>query len=106
MVSELEMKGYLRFLILWLIDKQPLSGVKIACEIEKRKGSKPSPGTIYPALKELKSMGLIEDMQNPERDKMYILTTKGKEELEKNCDTFCRTFYDLAERMENSRVIE
>jgi DNA-binding PadR family transcriptional regulator len=32
---------------------------EIADEIAKRKGEKPSPGTIYPALKNLREMGFI-----------------------------------------------
>ena len=78
------MKGFLTFLILWLLSKKDMTGAEIAIEMEKRKGHKPSPGTIYPALKELKSRGLIEEIENSIRDKVYILTIKGKEVLEKN----------------------
>ena len=49
-----EMKGYLTYLILWIIGKNSMNGAEIGRELEKRRGTKPSPGTIYPALKELK----------------------------------------------------
>jgi len=46
-----DMRGMLSFLILFLLSKKPMNGQDIASELEKRKGEKPSPGTIYPALK-------------------------------------------------------
>jgi hypothetical protein len=48
-----DMRGMLSFMILWLLTKKPMHGQMIANEIEKRKGIKPTPGTIYPALKNL-----------------------------------------------------
>ena len=53
------MKGFLSYLMLWMLSKKKMKGAEIALELEKRRGSKPSPGTIYPALKELKEKGLI-----------------------------------------------
>ena len=76
----------------------------ITDEIGKRKGSRPSPGTIYPALKELKRKEFIMEAKNSEKNKMYILTEKGKTELGKQCEIFCRTFYDLIEQMEAIRI--
>ena len=70
-----EMKGFLSFLIMWFIYKKEMTGAEIAIELEKRKGNKPSPGTIYPALKDLKDKGLIKD----DRDKKYSLTKKGED---------------------------
>ncbi len=64
-----DMKGFLSYLILWNLSKKSMNGAKIAKELEKRKGTKPSPGTIYPALKELKNA----------------------------CSFFCKTFYDMKE---------
>ena len=46
-----DMRGLLGFLILFLLSKKSMHGQEIADEIAKRKGEKPSPGTIYPALK-------------------------------------------------------
>ena len=46
------MKGYLTYLILWNLSKNNMNGAEITREFEKRRGTKPSPGTIYPSLKE------------------------------------------------------
>ncbi|MEE9459013.1 MAG: PadR family transcriptional regulator, partial [Candidatus Bathyarchaeia archaeon] len=56
-MTRCEMKGFLSFIIMWLVNKKHMSGAEIALELEKRKGSKPSPGTIYPVLKDLKDKG-------------------------------------------------
>jgi DNA-binding PadR family transcriptional regulator len=85
------MKGFLSYLVLWLLKKEKMSGATIAKELEKRRGSKPSPGTIYPVLKELKENGLISSDDNKE----YRLTEKGETELVGACTYFCRQFYDF-----------
>ena len=43
-----DMRGMLGFLILFLLSKKPMHGQELADEITRRKGEKPSPGTIYP----------------------------------------------------------
>lgn len=92
-MEKCEMKGYLSFLILWILRKKGMKGVEIAHELEKRKGKRPSPGTIYPTLKDLKNKGLIEVDEN----KTCFLTEMGKENLSSYCKSFCRTFYDVDE---------
>jgi PadR family transcriptional regulator, regulatory protein PadR len=87
------MKGYLSFLVMWILKTRKLKGSEIAVEIGKRKGSKPSPGTIYPALKGLKNQGLIK----ADKDKKYFLSPKGKKELSEGCKFFCSMFYDFKE---------
>jgi len=54
-----DMRGMLSFLILWLLSKKAMYGQELAEEIGKRRGTKPNPGTIYPALRELEKRGLI-----------------------------------------------
>jgi len=88
-----DMKGYLSYMVLWIVGKEPKTGAEIARELEKRRGSKPSPGTIYPALKELKDKGLL----SSDKNKKYSLTKKGDKELKKACSFFCRMFYDMKE---------
>jgi len=100
MQTNYDMKGYLSFLILWLLNKEPKSGMNLALEIERRKGTKPSPGTIYPALKELKKKCYIEEINCNSRGKLYQLTTLGEKALEKDCEAFCKIFYDLRERID------
>ncbi len=86
-----DMKGFLSYLILWNLGKKSMNGAELAKELEKRRGTKPSPGTLYPALKELKEKGLI----TTDRSKIYSLTTNGKKELHSACTFFCNTFYDM-----------
>ena len=88
-----DMKGYLSYIILWILSKENLNGAGIARELEKRRGNKPSPGTIYPVLKELKEKGLIK----ADKKKVYSLTKKGEKELSSACSFFCSMFYDMKE---------
>ena len=55
------MRGLLGFLVLFLVSKKPMHGQGIANELAKRRGEKPSPGTIYPALKGLKDAGFLSE---------------------------------------------
>jgi DNA-binding PadR family transcriptional regulator len=70
-----------------------MSGAEVALELEKRKGNKPSPGTIYPVLKDLKDKGLLV----VDEYKRYSLTKQGREELELNITMFFATFCDIDE---------
>jgi PadR family transcriptional regulator PadR len=64
-----EMKGFLSYILLWMLNKKSMSGAELSEELERRRGTKPSPGTVYPALKELKTRGLIE---SDEKKKIFI----------------------------------
>ena len=86
-------KGFLHFLILWLVSKKSRTGAEISTELEKRKGKKPSPGTIYPVLKSMKEKDLLTIDDN----KSYTLTQKGMKSLEVHLDAFIKTFYDIDE---------
>ena len=86
-------KGFLSFLILWLVSKKSMTGAEIALELKKRKGKKPSPGTIYPVLKHLKEAHLLSVDEN----KSYALTEDGKKALHYHLDAFVKTFYDIDE---------
>jgi len=89
-----DMRGMLSFLILFLLSKKKMHGQEIAQEIAIRKGSKPSPGTIYPALKALKEAKLIaEDKEG--KAISYTLTQEGKTALKAAKQVFCRTFTDV-----------
>jgi len=89
------MKGYLTYLILWILGKNTMKGAEIGRELEKRRGTMPSPGTIYPALKDLKNKGLID----VDKDKNYSLTSDGEKELKTACKFFCNIFYDVEEML-------
>lgn len=86
-------KGFLSFLILWLVRKEAMSGAEIAMELEKRRGRKPSPGTIYPVLRHLNEANILAMDEN----KRYSLTEKGEKALEAHLDSFVNTFYDIDE---------
>ena len=71
-----------------------MNGKEIALELEKRKGCKPSPGTIYPALKSLKESRFIKETEEGKTIR-YTLTSKGKRAFEEAKQQFCRTFSDV-----------
>jgi PadR family transcriptional regulator PadR len=85
------MRGMLGFLILFLLSKQPMHGQELADEIAKRKGEKPSPGTIYPAIKNLREMGFIAE-EKEGKTIVYTLTQRGKNALKIAKRRFVRTF--------------
>jgi len=87
------MKGFLSFLILWLISKKEMTGAEISEELEQRRGHRPSPGTIYPVLKYLTNIDLLKVDDN----KKYSLTKKGEKELDMSLDQFFDTFWDVDE---------
>jgi PadR family transcriptional regulator, regulatory protein PadR len=87
-----DMRGMLGFLILFLLSKKPMHGQEIAEEIARRKGEKPSPGTIYPALKNLRQMGFILSDEKEGKTIVYSLTDRGKNALRISKRRFIRTF--------------
>jgi PadR family transcriptional regulator PadR len=95
-----DMRGMLSFLILWLLSKKTMYGQELAEEIGKRRGTKPNPGTIYPALKELKKRGLINSKKEG-RITNYHITEEGRKGIQTACDYFCKAFGEIfQERME------
>ena len=71
-----------------------MSGREIAEEIRKRKGGKPSPGTIYPALKSLKEDGFILNKREG-KEIVYRLSGEGKGVLKVSKARFCQIFTDV-----------
>jgi len=77
-------KGFLRFYVLKLLQKRPMSGAEIMKEIASETGDmwKPSPGSIYPLLAWLRDNGFVKEVPVEEGGmKRYELTEKGKEML-------------------------
>lgn len=91
-----DMRGMLSFLALWLLSKRDMYGQEIAKEIGKRRGSKPNPGTIYPALKELEKRGFIRS-ETEGRKTVYHLTEKGRRGIQGACKYFCKAFREIFE---------
>jgi PadR family transcriptional regulator PadR len=88
------MRGMLGFLILFLLSKKPMHGQELAEDIAQRKGDKPSPGTIYPALKSLREAGFISE-EKEGKIIVYTLTDRGKQALRIAKRKFTRTFLGI-----------
>lgn len=71
-------------------------GQELADELEKRRGTRPNPGTIYPALRELEKNRMVES-RNEGRRKLYHLTQLGSEEVVKACEYFCKAYKEIFE---------
>ena len=91
-----DMRGMLSFLILWLLSKKTMYGQELAKEIGKRRGTKPNPGTIYPALRGLEKRGLIKSSKEG-RVTNYHITEKGRKGIRSACEYFCRAFREIFE---------
>ncbi|MCJ7817981.1 MAG: PadR family transcriptional regulator [Candidatus Thorarchaeota archaeon] len=91
-----DMRGLLTFQILWELNKEEMNGQEIAEKISVRRGTKPTPGTIYPALKELKNGGFIEGVKVG-RQIVYHLTPEGEKGLAQSSRYFLQAFGDIAE---------
>ncbi|MEM2125169.1 MAG: PadR family transcriptional regulator [Candidatus Methanosuratincola sp.] len=98
-----DMRGMLSFQILWLLSKRTMNGQEICREIARRKGRAPTPGTIYPALKELRKRDLV-NMDRAGRETRYSLSERGREELDKACRYFISAFGEIL--VEYWRVID
>jgi DNA-binding PadR family transcriptional regulator len=91
-----DMRGFLSFQLLWLLSKSPKNGQQLARELEQRRGSKPTPGTLYPALKELEAKQLITGSRSG-REIMYRLTPSGHKGLVEACQYFYQVFSEIFE---------
>jgi PadR family transcriptional regulator PadR len=99
-MNRCEMKGLLSFLLLWLIAKEARTGAQLAVELQKRRGVAPSPGTIYPALKDLLQKKLVAVNMT----KQYSLTRRGEQELCRSIATFSSTFFDILDMRDFCRI--
>lgn len=93
---ECDMRGMLSFQILCLLDEKDMHGDELATEIGNKRGSKPKAGTIYPALKDLSSKGLIKGTKEG-KVITYSLTSEGKKTVKYAKDYFCKCFGDIFE---------
>jgi DNA-binding PadR family transcriptional regulator len=79
-------RGLLRFLVLNMLAKKPMSGVEIVEVITKETGGRwiPSSGSVYPLLASLHDKGFTNELPSEETGiKRYALTAKGKALVEK-----------------------
>ena len=75
----------------------------VSQEIKKRRGTKPSPGTIYPVLKSLNQSSFIEKVPNGSKAKKYRLTKSGEKELKESTRKFVSIFCDMGGEFKKAR---
>jgi DNA-binding PadR family transcriptional regulator len=78
-------KGYLKYNVMNLLNKKPMSGSELMSTIEEQTEGhwKPSPGSIYPLLAWLQDKGYTKMEDSQEQGiKRYSLTPEGKAFLE------------------------
>jgi len=91
------MKGFLAFQILHELKGKKLCGDELAQVIGLKKGSKLTPGTIYPALKYLRKKKLIQHKKIG-RKKIYNLTENGHKECEIFKKNFMKVFKEILKK--------
>ena len=69
-------------------------GQELATEIGKRRGGKPNPGTIYPALKDLAGRGMIKAHVEGHTS-VYELTERGRVGYQNALAYFKRAFGEI-----------
>ena len=89
-----DMRGFLSFSLMWILRKKDMYGQELATELERMRGTKPNPGTIYPALKELEKQGMVETRKEG-RKKIFKLTEAGHAGAMEACEYFCSVFGDM-----------
>ena len=98
-----DMRGMLSFQILFLLSKKPMHGEELAQELAKRRGEKPTAGTIYPALKELKNKHFIVGNKDGKLI-VYSLTPVGQNTYKQSIIYFQRCFGDIIVEVQRIRV--
>lgn len=79
----METKGQLKIIVLKLLYNGDLNGYGLINEIKEKTGFwKPSPGSIYPLMKDLHEKGLV-IVKKYKNQKIYSITAKGKELFDK-----------------------
>ncbi|CAB50233.1 PadR family transcriptional regulator [Pyrococcus abyssi] len=76
--------GFMGLHILYHASKEPITGAYMMKELRKH-GYDVSPGTMYPLLRKMESLGLLRsrwDVRNGRRVRLYEITGKGLEVLE------------------------
>ena len=74
-------RGNVKFEILAVLADGPRHGYDIMLEIEQRRGFRPSPGSIYPALQMLEDAGFVTAAESDGK-RTYTLTDSGRTTLD------------------------
>lgn len=96
--GHLAFKGLLSFLILHELAAERLYGEQLAERVGGRKDGVLTPGTIYPALKNLRKQKLVVFSRDG-RKKVYALTPAGKTELARLYKLFGKYFAGLGAKI-------
>ena len=91
--SEIEL-GLLQMQILWILSRKPSHGYEMMKDLNVIKSTKITQGTLYPTLKRLVELKMIEIDEDGTR-KVYHITEKGKKTMDKACTDFTRTFFGI-----------
>ncbi|MBN2423183.1 PadR family transcriptional regulator [Candidatus Woesearchaeota archaeon] len=73
-------RGHLKFTVLNIVHREPMSGYQLMNKIQEIIGIKPSPGSVYPLLETLYHEGLLK-IREQGRKKIYYLTREGRKRL-------------------------
>jgi len=89
-----DMRGLLSFSILWLLTKNDLYGQEMVDKLAVMRGTRPTPGTLYPALADLEKNGMVV-WRREGRKKIYYLTPQGREGALRACQYFCNAYAEI-----------
>lgn len=89
-------KGFLKIIILRIVQTKPSHGYEIIQEIGKKSHHNwtPSPGSVYPALEFLEKKGYIVGLED-DRKKVYSITAKGEHTLQQMYEKRKQLFEEL-----------
>ena len=73
-------RGEAKFSVLEILAQAPQHGYEIIRAIEEKRGSRPSPGSIYPTLQMLEEGGFVTGVEH-EGKRVYTITASGQELL-------------------------
>ena len=91
--TEIEV-GLLQMQVLWILSRKPCHGYELMKDLNVIKSTKITQGTLYPTLKRLVELRLIEVTEADNR-KVYHTTDKGKKIMDQSCTDFTRTFFGI-----------
>jgi formylmethanofuran dehydrogenase subunit E len=74
-------RGHLKYFVLRLLEKEPMTGYTLMNKIEKMIGNRPSPGSIYPMLDSMHTEKLL-NMKIEGKKKIYSLSKNGEKKLQ------------------------
>lgn len=75
-----QVKGILKLLILKELEKDDATGYDLIKKISIKTSKKPSPGSVYPLLKELTNSGFL-NVRAEGKKKVYSISKKGRKVL-------------------------